>query len=302
MDDNIRQLEEITVTLLYPDPLVMEPSILLRELNHRISNGLASAVNFVSAAAVRAEGSEAKSALSDVAELLHGYGALHRALAQPENEALIDAGKYIRRLGCAIRRASLDRMNIRLALASESIPIEPERCWRLGLIVNELITNVIRQACFDGRAGAISVNVMRIGAVVNCVILDNGSRSTRRGSAHHLRISKDLAKDLRGRVDNGVDTGFASIVLTFPLTQREWQANRAIAKRRMRSPRRLKVTASDSNVFHSRAGALDKCGHLLAAGPDANLPPICRGAVASPRQRPDVVGQRTSLSHSMDTP
>ena len=64
----------------------------------------------ISAAAVRAEGAEAKRALSDVVELLHGYCDVHRALAIPEGGALIDAATYIRRLGCAMRRVLLDRM------------------------------------------------------------------------------------------------------------------------------------------------------------------------------------------------
>ena len=108
------------MTVFSPDRQVLEQGILLRELNHRINNGLASAINLVSAAAVRAEGAEAKRALSDVVELLHGYADVQRALAMPEGEALIDAATYIRRLGGAMRRSLLDRMNIGLALATES--------------------------------------------------------------------------------------------------------------------------------------------------------------------------------------
>jgi two-component sensor histidine kinase len=71
------------VTVCRPDLPVAEQGILLRELNHRINSGLASAINMVSAAAVRVEGSEAKRALSDVVELLHGYADVQQALAIP---------------------------------------------------------------------------------------------------------------------------------------------------------------------------------------------------------------------------
>jgi two-component sensor histidine kinase len=66
------------------DSPIVEQGILLRELNHRIGNGLASAISLVSAAAVRVEGGEAKRALSDVVELLHGHADVQQALAMPK--------------------------------------------------------------------------------------------------------------------------------------------------------------------------------------------------------------------------
>ena len=93
------------MTVCSPDSPIVEQGILLRELNHRINSGLASAINLVSAAAVRVEGAEAKRALSDVVELLHGYADVQQALAMPKGKALIDAATYIRMMGCAMRRS-----------------------------------------------------------------------------------------------------------------------------------------------------------------------------------------------------
>ena len=196
------------MTVCRPDSPIVEQGILLRELNHRINSGLASAINLVSAAAVRVEGPEAKRALSDMVELLHGYADVQQALAMPRGKALIDAATYIRMMGCAMRRSLLDRMNIRLALATESLPLQPERCRRLGLIVHGLVTDAAKHACFEARTGEIKVKLTRIGAVVNCVVLDNGSRSARGAAGRGLRISNDLAKGLGGRVEHGFGDGF----------------------------------------------------------------------------------------------
>src|SRR5260370_29776253 len=126
------QPEEIVVTVCRPDSPIVEQGILLRELNHRINNGLASAINLVSAAAVRAEGPEAKRALSDMVELLHGHADVQQTLAMPRGKALIDAARYIRMMGSAMRRSLLDRMNIGLAPATHSLPPDPGRCHPLG--------------------------------------------------------------------------------------------------------------------------------------------------------------------------
>lgn len=256
--------QEVVVTTS-PDSPPIKEGVLLRELHHRVNNGVAVAINLVSAAAVRAEGTEAKAALSDVVELLQGHAELHRTLAMPEGKTLIDAATYLRKLGSGMRRSWLDRLNIRLAFATESIPLQSQRCWRLGLIAHELVTNAAKHACFDTRAGAIRIKLSRIGAVVNCVVLDNGSRAARDLSARELRISNDLAKALGGRVEHGFGAEFTSVVLSFPLTERERQANWAMAARRLRTPRRPTVPAVRDAELHSRyQGGADALGELLS--------------------------------------
>jgi len=212
------------VSVLSPDPHHPQDAVLLRELHYRIDRGIASAIDLVSAAVVRADGAETKAALSDIVELLHGHAELHRALAKPRGEILHDAATYIRRLGCAIRRSLLDRMGIRLAFATESIPLQSDRCWRLGLVVHDLVVNAAKHACFDGRAGEIRIKLNRIGAVVNCVVLDNGSRPASSALAREFRISSDLAKGLGGRIEHGFAAEFTSVVLSFHLSERERQA------------------------------------------------------------------------------
>jgi two-component sensor histidine kinase len=294
-----RNLREIVVTVCRPDSPIVEQGILLRELNHRINSGLASAINLVSAAAVRVEGPEAKRALSDVVELLHGYADVQQALAMPKGKALIDAATYIRMIGCAMRRSLLDRMNIRLALATESLPLEPERCRRLGLIVHGLITNAAKHACFEARIGEIRVKLTRTGALVNCVVLDNGSRSARGAAGRGLRLSNDLAKDLGGRVEHGSGNEFTSVVLSFPLSERERQASCAIAKRRIiRSSRRPRASPSDASALCTGASSADWDSRPVATRPDPN--PARAAQPVSDRPAADALGELLSPGHRMD--
>ena len=174
--------------IVFPDSPALQEGILLRELHRRVTSGVASAIDLVSAAVIRADGPEAKAALGDVVELLHGYADVHRELTMPAGETLIHAATSIRKLGCAMRRAVLDRMEIRLAFATQSLVLQPERCWRLGLIVHELVMTAARQGCFDARAAAIKIKLSRTGALVNCVIADNGSRSARGVSDRPARM------------------------------------------------------------------------------------------------------------------
>ena len=70
-------------------PLPQE-QILLQELNHRVNNEFACAISAVSLVAARTENDEVKGALNAVAELLHRYADVHRALRLPEHDTLVD--------------------------------------------------------------------------------------------------------------------------------------------------------------------------------------------------------------------
>jgi two-component sensor histidine kinase len=288
------------VTGLSPHTLLQEP-ILLRELNYRVQSGLASLIGLVSAAAVRVECAHAKAALRDVVELLHGHAEVHQALAKPEREALINAAGYIRKLGCAMRRSVLDQMSIQLALATQSVVLEAERSWRLGLIVQGLVTSAATLACFDGRTGQIKIKLTRIGAIVNCVIADNGSRPSRRSSARDFRISNDLAKSLDGRIEHGFGSEFTSTVLSFPLTEREWQANGTMMSRRT-APSRFKDPALDETADDLPTAAFHRGNRFIPPRPYSEASPASLQELARLRCAPDVLGAMLSPSHATDAP
>jgi two-component sensor histidine kinase len=170
-------------------PPALEERTLLDELSHRIRNELASVINLVSFKAIWTDNADAKEELSNVVDLLHQHVEVHNILTMPDRDALVDAGDQLRKLGLAVCRCKLDRMNIHLLLSIDTLPLESERCWRLALAVYELMTNAVRHACFDGRAGEIKIKLMRAGSWVNCRVTDNGSGLARIKPGRGLRSS-----------------------------------------------------------------------------------------------------------------
>jgi two-component sensor histidine kinase len=225
-------------------PPALEGRTLLDELNHRIKNELASVINLVSFKAIWTDNADAKEELSNVVDLLHQHVEVHSILTMPDRDGLVDAGEHLRKLGLAMSRCKLDRMNIHLLLSIDRLALESERCWRLALAVYELVTNAVRHACFDGHDGEIKIKLMRSASGVNCRVTDNGSGLGRIKPGRGLRIVGELAKSLGGRMGHTFGTTWTSFVLDFPLTQREQQANRMVVARRPRTSRRLKALAS----------------------------------------------------------
>jgi two-component sensor histidine kinase len=210
-------------------------SLLLRELNHRIKNELTSAIYSVSAKAVQSDSAAVKAALLDVVDLLHQCADVHRALRMPDQGSLTDASRYLQQLCFAITKYRLDRLAIRVLFSADDLRLEGERCWKLGLIVSELLTNVARHAQFDARHPELRVELMLAGNVVKCRVSDNGSapEPTRRGRG--LAIVGELAGTLGGRVHTSCAADGFSFLLTFPLTEAEQRAagaTHAVLKRR----------------------------------------------------------------------
>src|ERR1700752_5457452 len=195
-----------------PNP---DGSLLLRELNHRVRNELASAIYAVSARAVRSDSVAVKAALLDVVDLLHQCADVHRALHMPDQGRLIDAARYLQQLCFSITKYQLDRLAIRVSFSADDLRLEGERCWKLGLIVSELLTNVARHAQFDARDPELRVELMLAGNVVKCSVFDNGSgpESIRRGRG--LGIIGELVSSLEGRIHTSCAAEGSSFLITF---------------------------------------------------------------------------------------
>src|SRR5258706_12689421 len=153
----------------------------------------------------------------------------------PDQGRLTDAARYLQQLCFSITKYRLDRLAIRVLFSADDLRLEGERCWKLGLIVSELLTNVERHAKFDAGHPELRVELMLAGNVVKCSVSDNGSapEPIRRGRG--LAIIGELASSLGGRVHTSCAAEGYSFLLTFPLTeaaQRAAGATHIVLKRR----------------------------------------------------------------------
>src|SRR5262249_22933141 len=146
----------------------------IRELTHRIVNDYSCIISIISLTAERSSNFEVKAALQDASELVRHFARLVHALQMPEHSTRIDGAEYLRELCLSVCRSKLRHLNIKLVLAARPLPMESGQCWRLGIILYELITNVARHA-FDGGGGEIRIELCRSRSFIQCHVLDNGS-------------------------------------------------------------------------------------------------------------------------------
>ena len=198
-----------------PFPSSFPERVLLQELNHRILNELCCAISVASVTAARSRNEEVKAALAEVTEVLHHYAGIHHVLRVPENDVRVDAGAYLNKLCLSISRSQLSRTKIELVFASPSVWLPSDRCWLLGMIVYELITNAVRHAFPDGN-GEIRVDLARAGQFVGCRVMDNGSAPVNFRPGRGLRIVDELTRALDGRFDQEFRLGGSASIVVFP--------------------------------------------------------------------------------------
>jgi two-component sensor histidine kinase len=190
--------------------------LLLREMAHRINNELTSTISVATCTALRSTDREVRVVLGEVIEHLHDHARVYRALQMPTTDRRIDAAAYLRELCQSISRARLRHKGIELLLIENPLHLGSVQCWKLGLIVAELITNASRHAFATG-GGTIRIELKRQGSRVECRVTDNGSGPEGIHPEHGLGIIRDLAGGLSGKVDQRFGAGGAVAIVSFPI-------------------------------------------------------------------------------------
>ena len=210
-------MREMPHRLIYP-----ERKVLHDPLNHRIDNAFALIISAVSLVA-GSSNDDVKTILNNVTEIIHCCADVHRALQTAEHDISIDADAYLRQLCLSIKRYKLDRMEIDLVFAACPLQLQSDRCWRLGMVLYELVMNSTRHAFAGGRK-KILVELSHADSVVACTVLDNGTPPTNVHLGQGLRIVNELTQSLDGRFEQQFGVEGSKSVVVFPLLPRNVSA------------------------------------------------------------------------------
>lgn len=172
----------------------------VEEINHRVANEFAEAISALSHAAARAPCGDSREALDRAAARLLAHADLHRALLHPSAAGAVNLADHLARICTAFSSAVLADGGIRIHMKTDNVHLPAARCWRIGLIVAELVRNAARHG-LSGKAGLILVEVRERGGCVTCLVCDNGRSAPKPMPGRGQALVRFLARELGGIAD-----------------------------------------------------------------------------------------------------
>jgi two-component sensor histidine kinase len=198
-----------------PDRKAVEPLILVQEITHRVVNEYAQAITTLVLAAADAPCPDAQGALRQAALRLQAFAEAHRVLQPLPSAGDVGLGDYLARVCAALVAASLHERGVRLRLVCDDIALSPGRCWRMGMIVAELVANSVSHGFGDGE-GAILIEVRSSGGRFACRVSDNGAATSNPRRGRGSNIVEGLATELGGDVEWRFTPTGTCVLLTAP--------------------------------------------------------------------------------------
>jgi two-component sensor histidine kinase len=152
-----------------------ENELLLKEIHHRVKNNLEVVSSLLALQSAGADDINTRNAMKESQNRVRAIGMVHQKLYQGENSETIEMRDYFLNLGENILDTFGAVGKVKLALPMERLELNLETAVPLGLIVNELILNILKYAFPPGQIGNIWIKLeKRINDILHLEVSDDG--------------------------------------------------------------------------------------------------------------------------------
>jgi two-component sensor histidine kinase len=154
--------------------LLSQKEELMKELQHRVKNGLNLASSLLRLQMDELEDEGARKAMHDAVSRLRAMAAIYEKLSHSDDLKSVDLGSYLGELAEDVFRAFAPEAS-RLSLSSRiaDLRMDSIRAVYLGLILAELVTNSVKYA-YPGGEGEILVSLEASGPEARLRVSDRG--------------------------------------------------------------------------------------------------------------------------------
>lgn len=153
-----------------------EKEVLLQEVHHRVKNNLQIISSLLALQANNISDPDIVDIFHDSENRVRSMALIHESLYRSDNLAEIDFGEYIRSLTQNLFNSGDAKVrNIHYTISANTIWMEVSQAVPCGLILNELITNVLKHAFPHNQPGQVDIHLAaKEDKVVSLRVQDNG--------------------------------------------------------------------------------------------------------------------------------
>ena len=194
-----------------------EKELLLREIHHRVKNNIASIQALLSLQAGASSNVEVKSALQNAVARVESMRALYERLLVANEFDVVPMIAYINSLIDSMRNFYVMDSSVEIQRNLADFSLLARTAVPLGIIVNELITNVFKYAFPERTGGTVSITLEKHNSVVTLTVQDDGIGfvGSEHSDANHgfgLTIVNMLVTQLKGRMIRTNEGGAKTVI------------------------------------------------------------------------------------------
>ncbi|HWQ92741.1 MAG TPA: PAS domain S-box protein, partial [Clostridia bacterium] len=201
-----------------------EKEVLLKEIHHRVKNNLQVTSSLLKLQSGYIQDPRALEMFSESQNRIRSMALVHEKLYQSRDLSRINFCEYVESLGALLFRSyGVDASLIQLRIEGREIYMNVETAVPCGLIANELLSNCLKHAFPQGRAGEVVVRIARQAGDMVVSVADNGiglpnGFQVERAETLGLQLVRTLTRQLDGTLEmrRGEGTEFA---VRFPLAE-----------------------------------------------------------------------------------
>lgn len=199
--------------------LLAEKELILKEVHHRIKNNMATITSLLSIQAETIKNPAVTAALNDAKNRVQSMLVLYNKLYLSDDFNKVSVKKYIPDLVNQIESNFSSHRPMKIDYQIDEFDLDPKKLFSVGIIVNEIITNILKHAFPGQDQGFIWVSVTLKNDQVSLIIRDNGigipkSINFENSPGFGLTLIEMLSRQIDGSVRIDRENG-TKIILEF---------------------------------------------------------------------------------------
>ena len=190
------------------------------EIDHRVKNSLQLVSSLLQMQASRSGSEEVRHALGAARGRVLAISSIHAALNRSSEADRVRLRSYAERLVEELQASAPG--GVEIALTADEIELRSSEASSLAILVNEFVTNSLKYAFPDGRAGRVRLDIRRDGDRVRALFSDDGvghtvadGRPVQEGLG--TRIMHAVGQQLGATLDFVADVRGTTLAFDFPL-------------------------------------------------------------------------------------
>ncbi len=149
-----------------------EKDVLIQEIHHRVKNNLSVLVGLFGLAERKSPDAASSAFLEQMRRRVYAMASVHELLYSSKDYSALDMAAYLNDIANSLFGEATG--HIRLEMDCEHVRLPVSHAVPLGLLANELLTNVLKHAFPDGRKGSVNVSLRTEQKFCRLIIADNG--------------------------------------------------------------------------------------------------------------------------------